>query len=61
MRTSDPSWIWYSRGMRIGETDLEILEGDITCYSSVLPCVVCAKMLINANVTRIVYEAEYPD
>jgi len=37
------------------------LDGDITCYCTTQPCVVCAKMLINANVTRIVYEGEYPD
>jgi dCMP deaminase len=37
------------------------LEGDVTCYSTTQPCVTCAKMLINANVTRIVYEGDYPD
>lgn len=37
------------------------LEGEITCYSTIQPCVTCAKMLINANVVRIVYEGDYPD
>ena len=37
------------------------LEGDITCYSTIQPCVTCAKMLINANVTRIVFAGDYPD
>jgi dCMP deaminase len=37
------------------------LEGEITCYSTNQPCVTCAKMLINANVVRIVYEGDYPD
>jgi len=31
------------------------------CYCTNQPCVTCAKMLINANVTRIVYEGQYPD
>ncbi len=37
------------------------LEGPVTCYVTTQPCVTCAKMLINANVTRIVYEGDYPD
>jgi len=37
------------------------LDGGITCYSTNQPCVTCAKMLINANVARIVYEGDYPD
>ncbi|MFO7946583.1 MAG: cytidine/deoxycytidylate deaminase family protein [Armatimonadota bacterium] len=37
------------------------LENGVTCYSTTQPCVTCAKMLINANVTRIVYEGDYPD
>ena len=37
------------------------LEKGVTCYSTTQPCVTCAKMLINANVSRIVYEGEYPD
>ncbi|HCA48060.1 MAG TPA: cytidine deaminase, partial [Armatimonadetes bacterium] len=34
---------------------------DVTAYCTTMPCVACAKMLINANVKRIVYEADYPD
>jgi len=34
---------------------------DVTCYCTVQPCVTCTKMLINANVVRIVYEGDYPD
>lgn len=37
------------------------LQGDVTCYTIGLPCVTCAKMLINANVRRIVYRDPYPD
>ena len=37
------------------------LQGDVTCYTLGLPCVTCTKMLINANVTRIVYRDPYPD
>jgi dCMP deaminase len=32
-----------------------------TLYVSHFPCVLCAKMLINAGVTRIVFAREYPD
>lgn len=32
-----------------------------TLYVSVSPCVLCAKMLINAGIKRIVFEGEYPD
>ena len=34
---------------------------EVTCYSTTQPCVTCAKMLINANVRRIVFEGDYPD
>ena len=30
-------------------------------YCTTQPCITCAKMLINAGVTRIVYHGEYPD
>ena len=36
------------------------LQG-VCLYSTTQPCVTCAKMLINANVERIVYEGDYPD
>lgn len=32
-----------------------------TCYCTTAPCVVCAKMLINAGIERVVYEGDYPD
>ena len=34
---------------------------DAVLYCTNQPCVICAKMLINAGVRRIVYEVEYPD
>lgn len=34
---------------------------NVTAYCTTMPCVTCAKMLINADVRRIVYESEYPD
>ena len=37
------------------------LSGEVICYCLSQPCVTCAKMLINASVTRIVYRDEYPD
>ena len=36
------------------------IEGSII-YCTAQPCVLCAKMLINAGVTEIIYDAEYPD
>jgi dCMP deaminase len=34
---------------------------DVTSYTLNLPCVTCAKMLVNASVRRIVYRDPYPD
>jgi dCMP deaminase len=36
------------------------LEG-VTSYITIQPCVTCAKMLVNADVRRIVYAGSYPD
>jgi len=36
------------------------VEGS-TIYSTTEPCSMCAKMLINAGISRIVYKDEYPD
>ena len=30
-------------------------------YCTHQPCILCAKMLINAGITEIIYEGEYPD
>lgn len=32
-----------------------------TIYTTIQPCITCAKMIINAGVTRVVYVGEYPD
>lgn len=32
-----------------------------TLYVTHQPCVLCAKMAINAGITRIIYKGEYPD
>ncbi|MFZ5943929.1 MAG: deoxycytidylate deaminase [Bacillota bacterium] len=32
-----------------------------TLYSTTFPCVLCAKMLINAGIKRIIYRGTYPD
>lgn len=32
-----------------------------TIYVTVQPCIICAKMLINAGILRIVHRGEYPD
>lgn len=34
---------------------------DTTIYCTNLPCVICAKMLINAGISKIVYDDGYPD
>lgn len=34
---------------------------EVTAYSTTQPCVTCAKMLVNANVKRIVFAGDYPD
>lgn len=34
---------------------------DSTLYCTNTPCVVCLKMLVNAGVTQIIYEGDYPD
>ncbi|SMB88198.1 dCMP deaminase [Desulfonispora thiosulfatigenes DSM 11270] len=36
------------------------IEGAIL-YSTTFPCVLCSKMLINAGITKIVYQGNYPD
>lgn len=37
-----------------------LLEG-ATLYCTHQPCVICAKMIINAGIVRIVYKEGYPD
>lgn len=32
-----------------------------TLYSTVFPCVLCSKMLINAGIEKIIYQGDYPD
>ena len=32
-----------------------------TVYITIQPCVICAKMLINAGITRVVHGGDYPD
>jgi dCMP deaminase len=32
-----------------------------TLYCTHQPCVICVKMMINAGITRIVFEGDYPD
>lgn len=34
---------------------------DSTIYINTQPCILCTKMIINAGITRIVYEEGYPD
>jgi len=32
-----------------------------TLYSTIQPCIICAKMIINAGIQRVVYGGDYPD
>ena len=32
-----------------------------TLYCTHQPCILCAKMIVNANIVRVVYEMPYPD
>ena len=32
-----------------------------TLYCTHQPCVICAKMIVNAGIVRVVYEQGYPD
>lgn len=34
---------------------------DSTIYCTLQPCVLCAKMIINSGIKRIVFKGEYPD
>ena len=34
---------------------------DATIYVTCQPCNMCAKMLINAGIKRVIYEGDYPD
>jgi len=34
---------------------------DATIYCTHQPCILCAKMLINAHIKRVVFEKSYPD
>ncbi len=36
------------------------IEG-ATLYCTHQPCILCAKMMINARVTKVVYQLSYPD
>jgi dCMP deaminase len=38
-----------------------VLTEGSTVYVTHQPCFLCAKMIINAGITRIVYDNEYPD
>ena len=34
---------------------------DSTIYITHQPCIICAKMIVNAGIRRVVYDEEYPD
>ena len=43
-----------------GEAGRRPIEG-ATLYCTHQPCVICAKMIVNAGISRVVYEEGYPD
>lgn len=45
----------------IQAANLGISTKDSTMYVTLQPCVICAKMMINAGVIRVVYQGAYPD
>lgn len=45
----------------IQAANLGISTAGATIYITLQPCVICAKMLINAGITRIVHKGAYPD
>ncbi len=45
----------------IQAANLGISTKDSTLYVTLQPCVICAKMCVNAGIKRIVYKGAYPD
>lgn len=45
----------------IQAANLGISTQGATLYVTLQPCVICAKMIINAGIVRIVYQGDYPD
>ena len=45
----------------IQESKLGESSDGATLYCTHQPCVICAKMIVNAGITRVVYEEGYPD
>jgi dCMP deaminase len=35
--------------------------GGATVYCTHQPCILCAKMIINSNITKVIYSTSYPD
>jgi len=45
----------------IQAANLGISTKGATMYVTLQPCVICAKMAVNAGIVKIVYRGEYPD
>ncbi len=45
----------------IQAANIGVSTDDATLYVTLQPCVICAKMAINAGIKKIVYKGEYPD
>ncbi len=45
----------------IQAANLGISTKGATMYVTLQPCVICAKMAVNAGIVKIVYKGEYPD
>lgn len=45
----------------IQAANLGISTKEATIYVTLQPCVICAKMIINAGIIKVVYKGSYPD
>lgn len=45
----------------IQAANLGISTKGATLYVTLQPCVICAKMAVNAGIVKIIYKGEYPD
>lgn len=45
----------------IQAANIGVSTKDATIYVTLQPCVICAKMIINAGIKKIVFKGKYPD
>lgn len=37
-----------------------VIDGSVI-YTTTYPCVICAKMIVNAGIKKVIYKGSYPD